>query len=450
MMIENHVEEKPDYSHLMPDRPAVADEDNAYTLFYEAEKSIVLTNDQKEIVRRFRQSGGAETDEVLGIIIANTNVFDAVKEGLTRPVCLQPTFHVADSDAFPNISEQIELMNLLLCKVDYERLTGDISNAVDSCAMTLAYAASRSRYPNSIVSYMVGCGIINCVLSRTAILIHDDGITEPALIRIAGELDALVDVRERLAFAARSEFAMTADYISTVHTAKLEELGFIYGMNIPKFFGGLRMPGCFFDQEETVKMLADNAAGMVSNAPLSYAEMTFFKEAEESDNPLTAFRANSIGRYLAGSTLSVANNCLERICTLELSINAFRLVTALRRYRLKHGKLPEALEKLVPDFIDALPPDPYDGKALRYNPDKTVEFEYGDEHSSSFVTITGMVYSVGKNLADEGGSTMIWKGTKPTGYWRTHGEDLVYGIDEKIKIEWAEEEIPASRRRRRR
>jgi len=60
---------------------------------------------------------------------------------------------------------------------------------------------------------------------------------------------------------------------------------------------------------------------------------------------------------------------------------------AVERYRLKHGKLPDALEQLVPEFLDRLPSDPFDDKPLRY------------------VIRDGkpVIYSIGRDRTDDGG-----------------------------------------------
>ena len=60
---------------------------------------------------------------------------------------------------------------------------------------------------------------------------------------------------------------------------------------------------------------------------------------------------------------------------------------AIERYRRQHGKLPEKLDELVPEFLPQVPVDPYDGQPLRY-----------------VVDAEGCrVYSVGMNHTDEGG-----------------------------------------------
>jgi len=45
---------------------------------------------------------------------------------------------------------------------------------------------------------------------------------------------------------------------------------------------------------------------------------------------------------------------------------ATEVVCALKSYQVAHGTYPERLNELVPDFLSAVPSDPFDGKPLRY------------------------------------------------------------------------------------
>jgi len=69
----------------------------------------------------------------------------------------------------------------------------------------------------------------------------------------------------------------------------------------------------------------------------------------------------------------------------DVQLQATRTILALRAYQLTHGALPPNLNALVPDFLDAVPVDDFDGQPLRYSVEKKI------------------VYSVGKNLKDDGG-----------------------------------------------
>ena len=52
---------------------------------------------------------------------------------------------------------------------------------------------------------------------------------------------------------------------------------------------------------------------------------------------------------------------------------------------MKTGKLPETLDALVPEYIDAVPADDFDGQPMRYSPEKK------------------LIWSVNENLEDDGG-----------------------------------------------
>lgn len=66
-----------------------------------------------------------------------------------------------------------------------------------------------------------------------------------------------------------------------------------------------------------------------------------------------------------------------------------RTALAALRYRARQRRLPETLEALVPDYLAAVPADPFDGKPLRYRTDGA-----------------GLaVYAVGPDGKDDGGDT---------------------------------------------
>jgi hypothetical protein len=82
-------------------------------------------------------------------------------------------------------------------------------------------------------------------------------------------------------------------------------------------------------------------------------------------------------------------------------LSTARVALAALRYGRKNGLLPENLDALVPNFIPAVPSDPFDGKPLRYRKDAT-----------GFV-----VYTVGENGKDDGGDTQTRQGRPPdTGF----------------------------------
>ena len=75
-----------------------------------------------------------------------------------------------------------------------------------------------------------------------------------------------------------------------------------------------------------------------------------------------------------------------------------RCMLALERYRQAHAKWPASLRELVPEFIEAVPVDPYDGQPLRYHR-----------------RVDGVViYSIGPDKFDNGGAVRNQPGKPAT------------------------------------
>lgn len=70
--------------------------------------------------------------------------------------------------------------------------------------------------------------------------------------------------------------------------------------------------------------------------------------------------------------------------------NTFLCVIGIEQYFLKHGRYPNDLKQLVPDFLSAVPLDPFSSFPLRY-------VLRGDSYA---------VYAVAENLVDDGGTNL--------------------------------------------
>jgi hypothetical protein len=107
------------------------------------------------------------------------------------------------------------------------------------------------------------------------------------------------------------------------------------------------------------------------------------------DFPRALFKENSYGKILA-ENLSIPYDGIlatfERECHRAFSASAIACIFALKAYKEEKGHLPDSLSELVPKYLPKVPIDPFDGKPLRYSKEK------------------GIIYCVGKDLKDSGGS----------------------------------------------
>jgi hypothetical protein len=85
----------------------------------------------------------------------------------------------------------------------------------------------------------------------------------------------------------------------------------------------------------------------------------------------------------------------RKFAMAQTTVNLARAACALERFRLAHGKYPETLDALAPQFIAKVPHDPISGQPLHYRPTDDGQF---------------ILYSVGWNEKDDGGFVALTKG----------------------------------------
>ena len=94
---------------------------------------------------------------------------------------------------------------------------------------------------------------------------------------------------------------------------------------------------------------------------------------------------------------------------------ATRTLVAVLRYRADHERLPASLDALVPDYLRDAPEDVFSADPLKYSHDDADRIS---------------LYSVGRNLIDDGGVSDIVKNAKVSGlkapadivYWPPEGK----------------------------
>ncbi|MBZ1356675.1 MAG: hypothetical protein KY054_02835 [Candidatus Nealsonbacteria bacterium] len=99
------------------------------------------------------------------------------------------------------------------------------------------------------------------------------------------------------------------------------------------------------------------------------------------------FTENVVGKELHDIIVAVVfPGLLEKKCLEDFSVIGTQLLIAIRAYQIETGKVPASLNELVPEYFFEVPRDPFDGKLIKYSPEKKI------------------IYSVGKDLKDSGGS----------------------------------------------
>ena len=118
----------------------------------------------------------------------------------------------------------------------------------------------------------------------------------------------------------------------------------------------------------------------VADDPASLAEaVRWYERASSTSGPLSSALLNRDLPRLSWQMDQYEENRAQWLCT--------RAALSAERYRLATGRLPDALDDLVPDHLQVIPTDPFDGTPLRLTANEK-----------------GLViYSIGSDRIDDGG-----------------------------------------------
>ncbi|MDD5110596.1 MAG: hypothetical protein PHI63_05300 [Patescibacteria group bacterium] len=96
---------------------------------------------------------------------------------------------------------------------------------------------------------------------------------------------------------------------------------------------------------------------------------------------------NGIGQFAFDLGTTALTSVRYKKCEDDLLVSATQALLAVKAFKSDTGSYPAKLEALVPRYLPTAPQDPYDGKTLKYSAEKKI------------------IYSVGDDLVDAGGST---------------------------------------------
>lgn len=123
--------------------------------------------------------------------------------------------------------------------------------------------------------------------------------------------------------------------------------------------------------------------------------------AENRSSLRLALSGNAVGAILYDMSLTAWILLASSSASEQVRADITRTILALQAWNMDHGQWPDDLEKLVPHYLKRVPVDAFDGKPLRYDPNKEI------------------VYSVGMDLKDSGGV----RGTR-----RSDEADIVHSL----------------------
>jgi len=296
-----------------------------------------------------------------------------------------PDFQVPESDFnefTPYLAEWKQLAQVAELRENVFLHNGQDKEAFDKILDHVQLGQRMQNAHGPLIDYLVGTAVRSMGLSQMQHWAGKTHLTPNQLKDYIRQLGLNPD-EESVAFAntIKAEYQFQIGMLDAIRRGKIAN---------PDSDGFYPHPVRFlplFNFSQTKALFAEEDTKLVKAAP------HHFKEAKLSDldlrrpsNVSMFSSGNGAGQILFYMTMPAIIPSLVTKSKGDAQLQAARTILALRAYQLTHGNLPPDLNALVPEFLDAVPVDDFDGQPLRYLPDRKI------------------VYSVGQNLKDDGGN----------------------------------------------
>lgn len=378
----------PDESEFRAERPEVAPEDNAFTDFLEATNLLVETTNLL-LVSDFRMGQAPASDELREWVAKNAECLALAKRGTECAICLTPPVETVDT-LTPYVNPWLQMGRLLEARARLARMEGRFAEAADDLAVGMRFGHLVQKDASCLIDYLVGVAFFSSSAESAMELARDPAVPPETLARLAADLENAGPFAGGLAQALKAEHRMTCNVVDDL-CAKQEQrtLPAYLGFKTNWWVAGLLHTPYSFKPNQTKRDMAAVHRRVIANAERIYADMDMGDPDEGEMDRFSFLLPNFIGKYLFMILMPASDKLLESKCRAESMLAGAKLVVACHRFERDRGRFPNTLQELVPDFINEVPRDPFDGAPFRYSAEKE------------------LVWAVGKNLTDEGGSTRM-------------------------------------------
>jgi hypothetical protein len=319
-------------------------------------------------------------------------------------------------------NEWVAAAKLLQTKAESERRNGDVNAAMEDALDIARFGNRLQSIEGGLVHQLVSMTIAALGHHSITTIIDQEELSPPQLLNLEQELDAISFSPEEFSTCFRFEYQTFRSIINAMLDGKVDL------EDLDSSLGGSRLPTTsrlLFKPNKTLQIYGDAMRQHIKESPMirSQAPRLVSKQLEEKqkNRPKILLSGNAIGEILILVALPVIDKIADRHAMLRTSHEMLKLRIALERYRQKNDRLPRTLTDLVPDFIDTIPIDQFDGSPIRYLPGKK------------------RLYSVGTDLIDDGGQS---EGSQLS----PRQDDLVLQIDPPPLPELIDSSKPDQRR----
>jgi len=308
----------------------------------------------------------------------------------------------------PYLSDINEVSRVVSMRATYLFRTGRELEAFEEVMKIIKFGHMLENCNGTMLHLNFGSRVKLTGLKRLHELLGQSSLEPSVMKQYIDRLSRFHVNVEEMADILRGEYCMAKDEIDGISSDKKQLDEWLYGVG--KAIYSVRGRSAFMP-EETKRLLGMEARSLIDDLSRPYSRCSFYTASTGGvyrgctagilDKMRSYSTKNFIGLQIYGARRHDPHHVIQTKCLEDAVVSITRVLVALRCYRGTYGDLPESLDELVPEFINAVPIDPFDSQPLRYSKEKK------------------RVYSIGRDLIDSGGADPKLRGPSglPATYW---------------------------------
>lgn len=415
----------PEDADFAAERAEVAEAENAFTYFLQATNGCVAPTNQDLLVD-YRLGKPVEAGAVRAVVEQNAESLAWIRRGAECSICQTPPVERVET-LVPYIHAWLTLGRVLEARARQARQAGRPEEAVEDVRTALRFGHLVQEDAACLINYLVGGAIFSSAAEAAQEVARDPATPPETLARLAETLRETGSFERGLRLALQTEYRMGCHVVDDLrHGQSPEGVAVMLGVEDESWLnvlGRAQRSNYVFQPNRTRRMLGEFYRGVIADIPKIYADLPPEKADEKPRRKLAYLKPNAIGRLLLDLLEPAIGRVLETKCKMEAISAGTGLVVACQRFARERGRWPAELSELVPDYLEAVPRDPYDGAGFRYSAGR------------------GIAWAVGRNLTDEGGSTRLLESAgqeSQPNRDRSKAEDFVFEV--QVSAEAAQRE----------
>jgi heme/copper-type cytochrome/quinol oxidase subunit 2 len=360
-------------------------EENAFYPLNEAYKKIHLPKGEKsELFIKMGEGEEWDLEFAKELIKNNEEIFEYLEKAVELPY-----FQVPEPQLELTPFALIKIAHLSSIKANYLLTQGKEKEAIELIFKTIKIGQMIQDNPHiGLYDYLKGKAIKEVSLQRLRKMTPNFTLASDTLKSYIMELEQFKENEKGLIKAMKMDYIIstqekseTASFIiSRQIEGNLEAGRIIFGMIENKL-------NYLYKPNQTQALLAQFYRDFINNIYKDCNEIyaSEIKRLTPYSKIKMVFTENIIGKMIYDAQNTAYFPTFYHKCSEDVSVSVAQLLLALKAYQMENGKLPDSLEELSPKYISQIPKDPFDGKPIKYLPEKKI------------------IYSAGRDLKDSGG-----------------------------------------------